>query len=51
MQDAVTQLNLMHNPRKKQGNNAKPKGMRWDALTIKFAVALAVNVKQKVMKR
>ena len=29
MQDAVTQLNLMHNPSKKQGNNAKPKGMHW----------------------
>ena len=51
MQDAVTQLNLIHNPSKKQGNNAKPKGMRWDALTIKFAVALAVkSKKQKVMK-
>ena len=47
MQDAVTQLTLMHNPSKKQGNNAKPKGMRWDALTIKFAVALAVKCKAK----
>ena len=47
MQDAVTQLNLMHNPSKKQGNNAKPKGMRWDALTIKFAVTLAVKCKAK----
>ena len=47
MQDAVTQLNLMLNPSKKQGNNAKPKGMRWDALTIKFAAALAVKCKAK----
>ena len=47
MQDAVTQLNLMHNASKKEGNKAKPKGMRWDALTIKFAVALAVKCKAK----
>ena len=47
MQDAVTQLNVMHNASKKEGNKAKPKGMRWDALTIKFAVALAVKCKAK----
>ena len=47
MQDTVTQLILMHNPSKKEGNNAQPKGMRWDALTIKFAVALAVKCKIK----
>ena len=47
MQDTVTQLNLMHNPSNKEGNNAQPKGMRWDALTIKFVVALAVKCKIK----
>ena len=47
MQDTVTQLNFMHNPSKKEGNNSQPKGMRWDALTIKFAVALAVKCKIK----
>lgn len=50
MQDAVTQLNIIHNPGKKGDNatnSAKPKGMRWDSLTIKFAVALAVKCKAK----
>ena len=47
MQETVTRLNLMYNPRKKEGNNAQLKGMRCDTLTIKFAVALAVKCKIK----
>ncbi len=54
MQDAMTQLNLMHAPDKKGDKvndtatgTTKPKGMRWDTLTIKFAVALAVKCKAK----
>ena len=47
MLDAVNQLNLAHS-----GNSpTKPKGMRWDTLTIKLAVALAVKCKRKATRQ